>query len=117
MLVEDDDQVRGAACAILRRSGYRVLEAANGGEALLASETHAANIHLLLTDVVLPRMNGRDLATRLAVVRPEMKVLYMSGYSEDAVMQHGILESDVAYLQKPLTPDGILCRVREVLDS
>lgn len=117
LLVEDDDQVRGAACAILRRSGYRVLEAANGGEALLASETHAANIHLLLTDVVLPRMNGRDLATRLAVVRPEMKVLYMSGYSEDAVMQHGILESDVAYLQKPLTPDGILCRVREVLDS
>jgi two-component system cell cycle sensor histidine kinase/response regulator CckA len=116
LLVEDDEQVRGVACSILRRQGYRVLEASNGGEALMACEQHPSPIHLLLTDVVLPRMSGRQLADRLLALRPEMKLLFMSGYTDEAIHQGAVLDSGATCLQKPLTPDMLSRTVREVLD-
>jgi CheY-like chemotaxis protein len=117
LLVEDDDPVRAVAMGILRRHGYQVLAARHAGEALLFCEQHSGAIHLLVTDVVMPQMSGPELARRLAKERSEMKVLYMSGYTDDSVVRHGVLEANVAYLQKPLTPEGLARRVREVLES
>jgi PAS domain S-box-containing protein len=117
LLVEDDDQVRTVARGILGKSGYHVIEARNAGEALLHSEKHPATIHLLLSDVVMPQMSGPELAKRLASARPYMKVLCMSGYTDDSIVRHGVLEARIAYVQKPITPDALTTKVREVLDS
>jgi signal transduction histidine kinase len=115
LLVEDEDQVREVARGILRKHGYVVLEARNAGEALLLCEQHPGPIHLLLTDVVMPQMSGPALARRLGPDRPEMKVLCMSGYTDDAALRHGVEDAAVAYLQKPLTVESLTTKVREVL--
>jgi len=117
LLVEDEDQVRAVGCAILRRHGYHVLEASNGGEAFRSARDFPGEIHLLLTDVVMPRVSGRKLAEQLAPERPAMKVLFASGYTDDAIVRHGVLEAGVAFIQKPFKPDALVRKVREVLDA
>ena len=116
LLVEDEDQVRVVARNILRRSGYEVIEARSGEEALALAERYGGTIQLLLSDVVMPQMSGPDLAKQLAAARPLMKVLFMSGYTDDSVVRHGILQADVAFLQKPITPDLLTRKVRAVID-
>jgi DNA-binding NtrC family response regulator len=117
LLVEDDDQVRLVARGILRRNGYHVIDARNAGEALLHSEEHPGTIDLLLSDVVMPQMSGPALAKRLASVRPGTKVLCMSGYTDDSIVRHGVLDAHIAFLQKPITPETLTIKVREVLDA
>jgi PAS domain S-box-containing protein len=117
LLVEDAQRVRAVVREILEMSGYVVLEARHGAEALEISHRHAGRIHLLVTDVVMPQMSGRELAQRLATLRPEMKVLYMSGYTDDAIVRHGVLAAGIAFLSKPFTPDALALKVREVLDG
>jgi PAS domain S-box-containing protein len=117
LLVEDEAQVRKLIRTILVSAGYRVLDAPGPLEALRESELFQEQIDLLVTDVVMPTMNGRELAALLKRARQHTKVLYLSGYSEHAVALHGLIEPSIALLQKPVTPDALLHRVREVLDA
>ena len=117
LLVEDAAAVRAVTKQILERQGYTVLEAPDGEAGLRLAQRHRGVIHLLLTDVVMPRVGGRELAEQLARLRPDVKVLYASGYTDDSVVRHGILESGTAYLQKPFSPESLARKVRDVLDA
>jgi signal transduction histidine kinase/ActR/RegA family two-component response regulator len=116
LLAEDEDAVRSLLALVLRQGGYTVLEASDGQKALHIAAGHQGPIHLLVTDVVLPEVGGRELAERLQAGRPQMKVLYLSGYTRDAVVRHGILEDQVHFLSKPFSPAVLAQKVREVLD-
>jgi len=117
LLVEDEDGVRCLAHLALTTHGYIVLEAVDCRDALQIVQRHQGPIHLLLTDVVMPGQSGRELAERLATQIPQLKVLYMSGYTDDAIIRHGILQAEVAFLHKPYTPISLLKKVRSVLDA
>jgi PAS domain S-box-containing protein len=117
LLVEDEDQVRRIVRAILEQQGYEVLTAANGEEALKLAKLHGEGIHMLMTDVVMPQMSGRQLAEELTSIRPELKVLYMSGYTDDAIVRHGLLDASLNFIQKPFDAASVARKVREVLDS
>jgi two-component system cell cycle sensor histidine kinase/response regulator CckA len=117
LLVEDEEQIRSVARLILVNLGYHVIEARNPTEALLQSASHAGAIDLLLTDIVMPQMNGLELAKRLVQDRPATKIVYMSGYTDDALGRHGAIDLGIAYLQKPITPDKLARKVRTVLDA
>jgi CheY-like chemotaxis protein len=117
LLAEDQPDVRALARDVLQLSGYTVLEARDGAEALDVAERERAPIHLLLTDVIMPQMNGRELAAQLRARRPGLRVLFMSGYTDDARVPHEVLEPGTAFLQKPFSPDALGRKVRELLDS
>src|SRR5437660_2828347 len=115
LLVEDEESVRQLVRETLESKGYTVMEAENGEEGLKIAESHNGPIHMMITDVVMPGISGRELAKRLMQVRPETKVLYLSGYTEDAIVHQGVLETGTAFLQKPFTLQTLSRKVREVL--
>lgn len=117
LFVEDEQSVRDLVREYLGRTGYCVLEASDGAQALKVAATHPGPIHLLITDVVMPHLSGPELASKLAPERPEMKVLYMSGYTDDTVFRHGVLEGGVAFLQKPFNLKVLAQKIREVLSG
>ncbi|HET6977464.1 MAG TPA: PAS domain S-box protein [Pyrinomonadaceae bacterium] len=116
LLVEDEDVVRGLTRKILMQAGYHVLDAKGGEEALRLCGAHAGPIDLLLTDVVMPEISGKEIADRLLALRPRIRVLFMSGYTDEAIVQHGVLDANVKFLQKPFTWVGLTRKVREVLN-
>lgn len=117
LLVEDEDQIRNAAVEVLTILGYEVFEASGGKQAIQLAELYQKKIHLLLTDVVMPRMNGREVADHVIASHPETKVLFMSGYTDDIISKHGVLEPGVHFLNKPFSPAVLATKIREILDS
>jgi DNA-binding response OmpR family regulator len=116
LITEDESSVRNLVARILRERGYTVLEASNGQNALDIAREYTGEIHLAITDIIMPGMNGRDLGSRLETMRPDLKVLYVSGYTDNAIVHHGILDSGVAFLQKPFTVGDLTRKVREMLN-
>jgi hypothetical protein len=117
LLVEDQDEVRRLAAAVLRRMGFTVLEAGDGDEAISVAGSHAGEIHVMLTDVIMPGMNGKELAERMTKLRPTTKVVFMSGYTDRVMSTDGILDGSVIYLQKPFTAEQLNATMRRVLAS
>jgi PAS domain S-box-containing protein len=117
LVVEDDDLVRDLACQVLRQQDYQILEASQGGDALLICEQYEKPIHLILTDIVMPIIRGHELVERLKQIKPEMKSLFMSGYTDDDVVKNKLQEDDLNFIKKPFTPQDLLLKVREILDS
>jgi CheY-like chemotaxis protein len=117
LIVEDFEEVRQLTRQVLERQGYQVLEAGDGNATLLVCEKYKGQIHLMMTDVVMPGMSGRELADRIKSSHPEMKVLYTSGYADDTIVHYGVSRDRVNYLQKPFTMEGLARKVREVLDK
>jgi DNA-binding NtrC family response regulator len=117
LLVEDDYALRKVLRTALQRQGYRVIDAANGHEALLLSNVVEGPIDLVLTDVVMPHMSGREFAERLSRTRQGVKVLYMSGYTDGVLDHHGVRERQIDFVPKPVTPDALVDKVREVLSA
>jgi CheY-like chemotaxis protein len=118
LLVEDETSVRALATRVLNEQGYAVLEASNGEDALQVVEQYAGkDIHLLLADVVMPQMGGKDLASQMQILRPGIKMLFTSGYTDDAIVYDGVLDADIPFIQKPFTPGALVRKVREVLDA
>jgi two-component system, cell cycle sensor histidine kinase and response regulator CckA len=117
LLVEDEPHVRLVARSILTHAGYRVLEASGGSDALHIGERHADHIDLLLTDIVMPQVNARELAQQIRSLRPGIKVLFMSGYTASVIESEAILDSGAAFIEKPFTPSTLTVKVREVLDT
>jgi DNA-binding NtrC family response regulator len=116
LLVEDEESVRQLVRETLAAKGYRVVEAENGESGMAAAARHDGKIDLVITDVVMPGMGGRELVKQLAQTRPQTKVLYLSGYTEDAILSEGTIESGAAFLQKPFTLQNLSRKVREVLE-
>jgi two-component system, cell cycle sensor histidine kinase and response regulator CckA len=117
LLVEDDDSIRSLARVALQSYGYTILEAADGQQGIEIGRDLSQTIHLLITDVILPKTGGREVVEAISAARPSLRVLYVSGYTNDAIVRHGVLESNVAFLQKPFTPTSLARKVREVLDA
>jgi two-component system, cell cycle sensor histidine kinase and response regulator CckA len=117
LLVEDEAEVRDLAREVLERAGYTVLEAHVPADALLIARRHVGIIDLLLTDVIMPGMSGRTLAENIAAERPETKIVFMSGYTDDAIVRHGVLEPGIHFVEKPFMPGVLTAKIREVLDS
>jgi CheY-like chemotaxis protein len=117
LLVEDENIVRDMCARALDELGYKVLQASNGEEAIVLSRGHGGRIDLLMTDVVMPGMNGGELAEQLIPNRPGMKVLFTSGYTEDVIVHHGVLDDEVSFLGKPYSPSALAKKIREVLDE
>jgi DNA-binding response OmpR family regulator len=117
LLVEDEPMVRDLAREFLEEYGYRVLTAANGKEGLSVCQDYPERIDLIVTDVVMPQMSGRELAEAVRTLRPEARVLYMSGFTDDAIVRHGVIADDLCFIQKPFSPDALAGKVRAVLSG
>jgi CheY-like chemotaxis protein len=116
LVVEDQDEVRHLIQETLKLYGYEILDAPHGGSALLICEQHAGNIDLIISDIVMPQMNGQELVERLLPLQPQMKVMFISGYSEDVFTNRNTFEPGILFIQKPFTPMELLRKVRETLD-
>ena len=117
MIVEDDDSLRKLTRTVLKQKGYKILEAKDGEDALRISNEHEGTIDLMITDVVMPGMNGRELAEPLQSLRSEVKVIYMSEYTDNAIVHHGVLAPGLNFLEKPFSPESMAHKVRRVLDN